>query len=441
MLFLKDTDGDGKADERKVLFTGFGTRDTHAGPSQPAVRARQLDLRDHRLLRLQRRGRRRAAQLPPGVLPVQARRLEAGVPPQHEQQLVGRRHQRGGPALRLDRQRLPERLHADPEPLLRVGPRHVARRCWRTSPTRTASSRSPRTSARSTGTAGSPPGPARRSTRRGPTRSSTGTGPPSSPSRPGTSSRRSRCIPDGTDFHSHNAWNLVASDDEWTSPILAEVGPDGQRLGDRLVQLHRPAQPDARGVQDRQGGRLRDAPARQDARADLSDRRARTASRASGRSCRRTTRRGSSRRCKNDNMFWRLHAQRLLVERGEDDRRGRLAELIADRSVDATGLNAAGDPCHLGAARAGRAAGHRSRRGGRWGVRGGHEGDCSHPSAAVRRSAVLALPRRSVGHVGRAAERRPRRPGPAGPPGRLPGDGRDARPHAGATAPRGSSRP
>ena len=34
-------------------------------------------------------------------------------------------------------------------------------------------------------------------------------------------------IPDGTDFHSHNAWNLVASDDEWTSPILAEVGPDG----------------------------------------------------------------------------------------------------------------------------------------------------------------------------------------------------------------------
>ena len=33
MLFLKDTDGDGKADERKTLFTGFGTRDTHAGPS------------------------------------------------------------------------------------------------------------------------------------------------------------------------------------------------------------------------------------------------------------------------------------------------------------------------------------------------------------------------------------------------------------------------
>ncbi len=33
MLFFKDTDGDDKADLRKTLFTGFGTRDTHAGPS------------------------------------------------------------------------------------------------------------------------------------------------------------------------------------------------------------------------------------------------------------------------------------------------------------------------------------------------------------------------------------------------------------------------
>ncbi|MBC8350235.1 MAG: ThuA domain-containing protein [Verrucomicrobia bacterium] len=32
-LFLKDTDGDDKADKREVLFTGFGVGDTHAGPS------------------------------------------------------------------------------------------------------------------------------------------------------------------------------------------------------------------------------------------------------------------------------------------------------------------------------------------------------------------------------------------------------------------------
>ncbi len=33
MLFLKDTDGDGKADVRKVLFSGFNPADTHAGVS------------------------------------------------------------------------------------------------------------------------------------------------------------------------------------------------------------------------------------------------------------------------------------------------------------------------------------------------------------------------------------------------------------------------
>jgi uncharacterized protein len=33
MLYLKDTDGDDRADVKKILFSGFGTGDTHAGPS------------------------------------------------------------------------------------------------------------------------------------------------------------------------------------------------------------------------------------------------------------------------------------------------------------------------------------------------------------------------------------------------------------------------
>src|SRR5439155_2087422 len=31
----------------------------------------------------------------------------------------------------------------------------------------------------------------------------------------------------GADVSSRNAWNLLASDDEWTAPTMAEVGPDG----------------------------------------------------------------------------------------------------------------------------------------------------------------------------------------------------------------------
>ena len=42
-----------------------------------------------------------------------------------------------------------------------------------------------------------------------------------------------------------NGYNLLASDDEWTSPDRWPRSGRTGRVGDRLVQLHRPAQPDA----------------------------------------------------------------------------------------------------------------------------------------------------------------------------------------------------
>ena len=100
----------------------------------------------------------------------------------------------------------------------------------------------------------------RRSTRPGPTRSTTGTGRRSSPSRPGTSSPRSRCSPDGTRLRARTTrWNLVASDDEWTSPIMAEVGPDGNVWVIDWYNFIVQHNPTPAGLQDRQGRRLRDA--------------------------------------------------------------------------------------------------------------------------------------------------------------------------------------
>ncbi len=55
----------------------------------------------------------------------------------------------------------------------------------------------------------------------------TGTAPPSSPSRRGTLIATFVLRQQGAGFQSKNSWNLVASDDEWTAPIQAEVGPDG----------------------------------------------------------------------------------------------------------------------------------------------------------------------------------------------------------------------
>lgn len=62
---------------------------------------------------------------------------------------------------------------------------------------------------------------------------------------------------DGTGYKATSPTNLIASDDEWASPIMAEVGPDGRCLDFGLVQLHHPAQSHSAGFHDRQGQCLR----------------------------------------------------------------------------------------------------------------------------------------------------------------------------------------
>jgi putative membrane-bound dehydrogenase-like protein len=192
--------------------------------------------------------------------------------------------------------------------------------------------------------------------------------------------------PDGSSFRSRNAWNLLASDDEWTAPIMAEVGPDGQvwviDWYNYIVQ-HNPTPPGFKTgkgnayeteLRDKTHGRiyrvvynagkpmqalsLKDAPAEKLV-ATL----------------------------KHENMFWRLHAQRLLVERKKLDVVPDLVRLAGDPSVDAIGLNpgvihalwtlhglGALNPSHPEATAAVVRA-------------------LEHKSAGVRRNALLVLPR------------------------------------------------
>ena len=305
---------------RKVLFTGWGIGDTHAGPS---------NLRwglDNWVWGIVGYSGFRGTvggethPLRPGLLPLQARRLEARVPPQHEQQLVGRRLQRGGARLRLDGQRLPERLPADPQPLLRGGARLVAVSAARASPRRTRFYPDHRQG---------PPGrlPRRLHGRgrpcplHGPDLSarSTGTRPRSSPSRPGTWSPRSRSQRKGSDVARLLRLEPARQRRRMDRADHGRGRARRPRLGDRLVQLHRPAQPDAARLQDRQGQRLRDAAARQDARPDLPRRLQGRRGRRSRRCSTRPTPTGLVAALRHDNQFWRLHAQRLLVERGKTD--------------------------------------------------------------------------------------------------------------------------
>jgi len=190
----------------------------------------------------------------------------------------------------------------------------------------------------------------------------------------------------GSDVVDYIGWNLLASDDEWTAPINAEVGPDGHvwviDWYNYIVQ-HNPTPhgfKTGRGsayetpLRDKTHGRIyrvvyKDAPAPKPFSLDPSDERSLVA--ALG----------------HDNQLWRMHAQRLLIERGKRDVVPELVKLARDTSVDAIGLNA-------GAVHA------------LWTLHGlGAMSDAvpaateaavlalRHPSAGVRRNAVQVLPR------------------------------------------------
>ncbi len=246
----------------------LGDRRHARRPEQPTLWVRQLALRDRRILRLPGADRRRTHGLPPGSVPVQGRRLEAGVPPEHEQQLMGRWAQRRGADLRLDGQRMPERFSADPQPLLRIGPGRIvagAPEHRRLEPVLPRDRQGP---------AGRFP---RRVHRRGGPCALHGADLPQALLEQHGFRRRADRAPGGH-LRAREARDRLRRAQR-LEPARQRRRMDRtgagrgrarwQRLGDRLVQLHRPAQPHAPGVQDRQRGGLRDSAPRQGPWADL----------------------------------------------------------------------------------------------------------------------------------------------------------------------------
>jgi putative membrane-bound dehydrogenase-like protein len=192
--------------------------------------------------------------------------------------------------------------------------------------------------------------------------------------------------PEGAGFRSRNAWNLLASDDEWTAPTMAEVGPDGNvwviDWYNYIVQ-HNPTPP---GFKTGKGNAyetpLRDKTHGRVYRVVWKEAKAAAPLTLQGAAPEKLVQ-----TLRSDNMLWRLHAQRLLVERGQLDVLPALVKLAQDPSMDQVGLNVGAihalwtlhglgalDGSHAEATAAAVA-----------GLR--------HKSAGVRRNAVLVLPR------------------------------------------------
>ncbi|SIO57672.1 hypothetical protein SAMN05444166_5459 [Singulisphaera sp. GP187] len=337
MLFLKDTDGDGKADERNVLFTGFGTRDTHAGPSNLRY---GLDDWIYAIIGYsgfigevggeRHNFRQGFFRFKPDGSKLEFLRSTNnnswGVGISEEGLLFGSTAN-GCPSVFMP---IPNRYYESvrgmsPTVLPNIADsnrffpitENVRQVDWHGGFTAGAGS--------ALYTARTYPEPYWNKTAfvAEPT---------------GHLVATFTLHPDGTDFKSHNAWNLVASDDEWTSPILAEIGPDGQVWVVDWYNFIVQHNPTPEGYKTGKGSAyetpLRDKTHGRIYRIVAKDGKPSEQPRLS-----KDDPAGLVAALKNDNMFWRLHAQRMLVERGKDDVAADLAKLVADPSVDAAGLN------------------------------------------------------------------------------------------------------
>ncbi|MCI0920922.1 PVC-type heme-binding CxxCH protein [Sphingobacterium rhinopitheci] len=155
----------------------------------------------------------------------------------------------------------------------------------------------------------------------------------------------------GAGFKEHDGWNLLASSDEWFGPIHAEVGPDGAvwilDWYNFIIQhnVFVPAQAPSEKVlpfteQVRGDGNAFES--------DLRDKKY-------GRVYRLLYKDGKHnesyklskdnpqeliKALNSTNKFWRMHAQRLLVERKNQDVQADLIAIVNDKYVDEIGLNA-----------------------------------------------------------------------------------------------------
>ena len=144
--------------------------------------------------------------------------------------------------------------------------------------------------------------------------------------------------PDGSGFAEKNAFNILASSDEWFSPVHAEVGPDGALWVADWYNFIIQHNPTPRGFENGEGNAYIN-PMR-----DREHGRIYRLSYKGGEDSKTFDLRNASsdqliEALKSENMFWRLTAQRLIVERNEVDLVPELFEIISSQEKDEIGMN------------------------------------------------------------------------------------------------------
>ncbi len=191
---------------------------------------------------------------------------------------------------------------------------------------------------------------------------------------------------EGADINSYSPSNLLASTDEWSAPIAAEVGPDGNvwvlDWYNYIVQHN----PTPRGFERGKGNAYE---------TDLRDKKYGRIYRVAYEGNKEAQAWKSLEDAgpgelvealRHPTMTWRLHAQRLLVERGKTDVAESLLALIKDTSTDEIGQNHGA----IHAVWTLNGLGILNRDDER--TRSAFASAMAHPSAGVRRAALGAFP-------------------------------------------------
>ncbi|MDX2284580.1 MAG: ThuA domain-containing protein [Bacteroidia bacterium] len=146
--------------------------------------------------------------------------------------------------------------------------------------------------------------------------------------------------PEGSSFAERDGWNLMASSDEWFAPVEAKTGPDGAvwvlDWYDFIIQ-HNPTPP---GFENGKGN-AHINPLRDRERGRIYRVRYRHAKPVPSPRLSPDDTEGLIAALGHENMFWRLTAQRLLVERGQTDVVPALLDAVRNPETDALGLQPA----------------------------------------------------------------------------------------------------
>ncbi|UBM57186.1 ThuA domain-containing protein [Marinilongibacter aquaticus] len=150
---------------------------------------------------------------------------------------------------------------------------------------------------------------------------------------------QNRMVKNGTDFSDKESFNLMAGADEWFSPVFSQVGPDGAVWVADWYSFIIQHNPTPKGFDNGQGNayetNLRDFTHGRIYRVSYKQ-----APEYKPMALSKDNAQGLLLALKSDNMFWRMNAQRLLVERGKTDVVPQLVAILRQNNTDEIGINA-----------------------------------------------------------------------------------------------------